>query len=81
MFPIPTFTIVKGGAVAGGCMFAFAHDFIFAADSAMFACNEVDNGLPLPPGMMAVIKKKHTNHQSLRDMTLFGKKFTAEEAL
>jgi len=41
-------------------------------------CNEVDIGLPLPPGMFAVIKKKHTNYQSLRDMCLMGKKFTAE---
>jgi hypothetical protein len=31
--------------------------------------------------MFSVIKKKHNTFQSLRDMTLFGKKFTAKEAL
>jgi enoyl-CoA hydratase/carnithine racemase len=31
VFPIPTFALVKGGAVAGGCMFAFAHDSIIVA--------------------------------------------------
>jgi enoyl-CoA hydratase/carnithine racemase len=75
--PVPTFVIVKGGAVAGGCMFSFSHDFVYVADKALFMCNEVDIGLPLPPGMFAVIKKKHTNYQSLRDMCLMGRKFTA----
>jgi enoyl-CoA hydratase/carnithine racemase len=62
-------------------MFAFAHDNIYVADSGIFACNEVDIGLPLPPGMMSVIKKKHNDYKTLRDMCLYGKKFTSEEAL
>lgn len=62
-------------------MFAFAHDYIYVADSAIFACNQVDIGLPLPPGMLAVIKKKHRDYKTLRQMCLFGKKFTSEEAL
>ena len=35
----------------------------------------------LPPGMLAVIKKKHNGYKSLRDMCLFGKKYSAEQAL
>ena len=31
--------------------------------------------------MLAVIKKKHNDYKSLRDMCLFGKKFSSEEAL
>ena len=31
--------------------------------------------------MMEVIKKKHNDFKTLRDMCLFGKKFTSEEAL
>jgi len=31
LLPVPTFVIVKGGAVAGGCMFSFAHDFVYVA--------------------------------------------------
>ena len=73
---VPTIAVVKGAAIAGGCMLAFAHDFIYVVEKATLACNEVDIGLPLPPGMNAVIKRKHSNPLSFRDMTLFGKKFS-----
>lgn len=73
---IPTICVVKGAAIAGGCMFSFAHDMIYVIDRGVFACNEIDIGLPLPPGMNAIIKRKHPNHSTFRDMTLFGKKFT-----
>lgn len=72
---VPTIAVVKGAAIAGGSMVAFAHDLIYVVDTATFACNEVDIGLPLPPGMNAIIKRKHSNQISFRDMTLFGKKF------
>jgi enoyl-CoA hydratase/carnithine racemase len=39
VLPFPTIAIVKGAAIAGGCMFAFAHDNIYVADSGLFACN------------------------------------------
>ena len=39
VLPFPTIALVQGGAVAGGCMFSFAHDFIYVADKAIFACN------------------------------------------
>jgi len=78
VLPFPTIALVKGAAIAGGCMFSFAHDYIYVADNALFACNEVDIGLPLPPGMLAVIKRKHRDYKTLRDMCLFGKKYTAE---
>ena len=73
---VPTIAAVKGPAIAGGCMFAFGHDFIYVIEKGLFACNEVDIGLPLPPGMNAIIKRKHSNPLSFRDMTLFGKKFS-----
>ena len=73
---LPSIVVVKGGCIAGGCMTAFAHDLIYVVDQATFACNEVDIGLPLPPGMMETIKRKHSNIITLRDMTLFGKKFS-----
>lgn len=78
---VPTIAVVKGAVIAGGCMTAFAHDIIYVVDHATLACNEVDIGLPLPPGMMETIKRKHSNKQSLRDMVLFGKKFSEREAL
>jgi enoyl-CoA hydratase/carnithine racemase len=39
VFTIPTIALVKGAAIAGGCMFSFAHDNIYVADKALFACN------------------------------------------
>jgi enoyl-CoA hydratase/carnithine racemase len=62
-------------------MLSFSHDLIYVVDKAVFACNEVDIGIPLPPGMNTVIKRKHTNSITFRDMTLFGKKFTEKEVL
>lgn len=76
MLPIPTIAVVKGAAIAGGCMLSFAHDLIYVIEKGLFACNQVDIGLPLPPGMNAIIKRKHSNQITYRDMTLFGKKYT-----
>jgi enoyl-CoA hydratase/carnithine racemase len=39
VLPFPTICLVRGGAVAGGCMLAFAHDFIYVAGKAMFSTN------------------------------------------
>lgn len=36
---IPTIALVQGAAIAGGCMFSFAHDFIYVKDKATFGCN------------------------------------------
>ena len=49
---IPSICLIKGPAIAGGGMFAFSHDLIYAKDSALLAFNEVTIGLHLPPGMM-----------------------------
>jgi enoyl-CoA hydratase/carnithine racemase len=34
-----------------------------------------------PPGMLAVVKKKHNHHISLRDMAVLSQQFSAERAL
>lgn len=75
---IPTIAVVKGAAYAGGCMFGFSHDLIYVVNDALFCCNEVEIGLQLSPGMMAVIKRKHSNSLTFRDMALFAKKFSAK---
>lgn len=81
VLPFPTFTLVRGGAVAGGCMLAFAHDYIYTAGKSMFSANEAANGMYLPPGMMAVFKKRHSLPGSFRDMVMISKQFSGEEAL
>lgn len=37
--PFPTFCLVRGGAVAGGCMLAFSHDYVYVGGKAMFSTN------------------------------------------
>lgn len=37
--------------------------------------------MPFPPGMMAVIRKRHAYVGTMRDMVLFSKQFSAEMAL
>lgn len=37
VLPLPTFCLVRGAAAAGGCIFAFAHDFVYAAGKATFS--------------------------------------------
>lgn len=37
--------------------------------------------MPFPPGMMAVIKKRHAYANTVRDMVLYSKQFSAEMAL
>lgn len=39
VLPFPTISLVRGGAVAGGCMFAFAHDYVYVGGKAMFSTN------------------------------------------
>lgn len=73
----PTMCLVKGAAFAGGCMFAFSHDEIHVYEDAVFCCNEVEIGLPLPPGMNAVIKRRMDNLKEYRDMVLYARKFKA----
>ena len=38
---VPTFVVVKGSAVAGGCMTSFAHDYIYVMEKGFFCANEV----------------------------------------
>lgn len=37
VFPVPTLSLVRGGATAGGCMLAFAHDYVHVAGKAKFS--------------------------------------------
>ena len=34
---VPTIAMVSGAAVAGGCMFAFAHDYIYTTEKSKFS--------------------------------------------
>lgn len=36
---VPTIAVVRGAAIAGGCMLSFAHDFVYVVEKGVFACN------------------------------------------
>ena len=80
LLPFPTICMVHGGAVAGGCMLSFAHDLTYVAGKGKFSTKEVELQMHFPPGMLAIIRKRHPNPQVLRDMIIFSKEFQAEEA-
>jgi enoyl-CoA hydratase/carnithine racemase len=47
--PVPVIAAVNGAAIGGGCEFALAADFIYAASSARFALTETQLGIILEP--------------------------------
>ncbi|KAI9504292.1 hypothetical protein GGI25_004297 [Coemansia spiralis] len=81
-FRIPTVAAINGHAFAGGCMFAMAHDYrVMRADRGWIAMNEVDIGIPLSPGMAAIVKCKITQQNHLRDCLLAGHRFKSSDAV
>ncbi len=79
-FPLATVAAMNGHAFAGGGMLALAHDFrVMRADRGFFCLPEVDLGLPLAPGMTALIKARlpvATAHEAI----VTGKRFGGAEA-
>jgi enoyl-CoA hydratase/carnithine racemase len=75
-FPVPTVAAINGHAFAGGGMMALAHDFrVMRADRGYFCLPEADLGLPLTPGMNAVITAKlprTTAHEAIVTAGRFG---------
>ncbi|KAJ1966032.1 hypothetical protein GGI12_000350 [Dipsacomyces acuminosporus] len=81
-FRLPTVAAINGHAFAGGCMFAMAHDYrIMRADRGWIAMNEVDLGIPLIPGMAAIVKCKINQPNYLRDCVLAGHRFKSSDAV
>jgi enoyl-CoA hydratase/carnithine racemase len=78
-FPVPTVAAVNGHAFAAGGMLLLAHDFrVMRADRGFFCLNEVDLGLPLAPGMAALVRNR-LSIQSLRDVVLTAARLGGEE--
>ncbi len=68
-FPAATVAAVNGHAFAGGGMLALAHDLrVMREDRGYFCLPEVDLGLPLQPGMTALIQARlprRTAHEAV----------------
>lgn len=77
---VPTVAAINGHAFAAGGMLALAHDFrVMRADRGFFCLNEVDLGLPLHPGMAALVKNRLPTGV-LRDVILTGARIGGAEA-
>jgi len=80
IFPIPTIAILNGLTIAGGLMFAMAHDYRFMPNNNDWIClNEVDMGFALLPGMNAVVQCKTAPH-AYRELFLAGRRIIAKDA-
>lgn len=78
--PMITVAALNGHAFAGGAMFSLAHDFrVMRTDRGYWCLPEVDLGMPLRPGMNALITArlpKPTFHEAI----VTARRYGAEEA-
>ena len=80
LFPVPTVAAINGHAFAAGGMLALAHDFrVMRADRGFFCLPEIDLGLPLAPGMTALVKSRLTL-DTFRDAILTGARIGGSDA-
>jgi enoyl-CoA hydratase/carnithine racemase len=76
---VPTVAAINGHAFAAGGMLALAHDFrVMRSDRGYFCLNEVDIGLPLHPGMVALVKSRLPGGV-VRDVVLTGARIGGSE--
>jgi enoyl-CoA hydratase/carnithine racemase len=78
--PVPTVAALNGHAFAGGGMLALAHDDrVMRADRGYFCLPEVDLGMALAPGMLALIQAK-LDARTCGDLILSGRRIGGGEA-
>lgn len=79
--PMPTVAAVGGHAVAGGAILALACDRrLFAEGGGRFGVTEVDLGLPLPSGVLHLLRAAAGERQAL-EAGLFGRLYSPQEAM
>lgn len=78
--PLPSVAAVNGHAVAGGAILALACDRrVFAEGEGRFGLTEVDLGLPLPPGVLHLLRYAVGERGAL-EAGLFGRLYSPAEA-
>jgi enoyl-CoA hydratase/carnithine racemase len=80
-FPKPVAAAVNGHAFAGGLFLALAADWrVMREDRGWLCIPEIDLGLDLPPGNLALIQQA-IGHRQTEILSLTGVRLTAPEAL
>jgi enoyl-CoA hydratase/carnithine racemase len=82
-FPMITVAAINGHAFAAGAMLSLAHDFrVMRTDRGYFCFPEIDlgTGLPLTPGMSAVIDAK-LSRAVAHEAIVTGQRYGAPEAM
>lgn len=77
--PIPTITLVQGGAFGGALGLLAASDIVLASDNAEFCLSEVKLGLV--PAIISPYVSRAIGVYCLRHLALTAKKFSATDAL
>jgi len=78
--PIPIIGAINGAAYGGGCEFALACDFLYAAEHARFALTEITLGIM--PGAGGTMNLPHAvGERRAREIIFTGRPFSAEDAL
>ena len=78
--PVPIIAAVNGAAFGGGCEFALAADFIYAARSARFALTEVTLGI-MPGAAGTQNLPRACGVRRAKEIILTGTPFSAEQGL
>ncbi|KAL5732198.1 hypothetical protein ACHQM5_004845 [Ranunculus cassubicifolius] len=79
-FSVPSIAIIRGHAVGAGCIFALAHDYrIMNSRRGYIFMNEVELGLPLTPGNVAVLRAKLPT-ETFQEVILTGKRYGGANA-
>ncbi|XP_064611244.1 uncharacterized protein LOC135475325 [Liolophura sinensis] len=82
VFPILTIAAINGHAFAGGMLLALAHDLrVMRTGHGWMSFNEIYLKIRFPPAMLDLIKCKIPPGPTRLSAIMFGKRFTAEEAL
>jgi len=79
LFPVPAIAAINGHAFGNGAILSCACDFRFMRNDRGFFCfPEVDVGIPLLPGMTALVRKAIPEYM-LNQMLLSGQRMTGAD--
>jgi enoyl-CoA hydratase/carnithine racemase len=76
---LPTVAALQGHAIAGGALFALAHDYRVMRGDRYFWLPEIDGGVAFSPGFTDLVRSRLAPQTAHEAMTA-GRRYTASEA-